>query len=153
VTSAAVLSGRSFATRFDVPVETVWQPLEAVARVARSSTHLPPFHEGEFMFMGTVSNARKRLEIHLYKHVDTRRYLNLDVGGHAYAYLGPASPEVDATTGGRYRRYRSLSDAMNQVGFREFEGEPCLYRSFPPEAWPPVALAMRRAGACRDGCG
>jgi hypothetical protein len=152
VTSAALLSGRSFAVRFDVPVEAVWQPLEAVARVARSSARLPSFHEGEFMFMGTVSNARKRLDIHLYKHADTRRYLNLDVAGHAYAYLGPVSPEVDTTTGGRYRRFRSLGDAINHV-FWDFEGEACLSRSFPPEAWPPVALPMPRVGARRYGCG
>jgi hypothetical protein len=140
VSGASVLSGRSFATRFDVSGDAVWQPLEAVARVARSSAHLAPFHEGEFMFMGTVSNARKRLDVHLYKHVDTRRYLNLDVAGHAYAYLGPVSYTVDTTTGGRYRRFRSLRDAIDRVGFWEFEGERCLYRSFPPEAWPPMTI-------------
>jgi hypothetical protein len=139
-----VLSGRSFATRLDVPVEAVWQPLEAIARVARSSAQLPPFHEGEFMFMGTVSNACKRLDVYLYKHRDTRRYLNLDVAAHAYAYLGPVSLAVDTTTGGRYRRFRSLRDAVNHVGFWDFAGEPCLYRSFPPEAWPPVAPLMPR---------
>ena len=136
MSSAFVLSGRSFATRFDVPVEAVWQPLEAVARVARSSAHLPLFHEGEFMFMGAVSNAYKRLDVYLYKHVDTRRYLNLDVAGHAYAYLGSVSPAVATTTGGRYRRFRSLRDAIDHVGLWEFGGEPCFYRSFPPEAWP-----------------
>jgi hypothetical protein len=143
--SASMLSGRSFATRLDVPVEAVWQPLEAVARVARSSARLPQFHELEFMFMGTVSNAYKRLDVHLYKHVDTRRYLNLDVAGHAYAYLGPVSPAVDTMIGGRYRRFRSLHDAIDHVGFWEFEGEPCLYRSFPPEAWPRVAPADEAA--------
>ena len=91
------------------------------------------------MFMGTVWNVYKRLDVYLYEHVDTRRYLNLDVVGHAYAYLGPVSPAGDTTTGGRYRRFRSLRDAIDHVGFWEFEGEPCLYRSFPPEAWPPVA--------------
>jgi hypothetical protein len=142
-----VLSGRSFATRFDVPVEAVWQPLEAIARVARSTAHLAPFHEGEFMFMGTASNACKRIDVYLYKHRDTRRYLNLDVAGHPYAYLGPASPAVDTTTGGRYRRFRSLRDAINHLGFWDFEGEACLYRSFPPEAWPPDAPFMRRVRA------
>ena len=80
----------------------------------------------------------------MYKHVDTRRYLNLDVAGHAYAYLGPASPEVDTTTGGRYRRYRLLLDAIDPVGFWEFEGEPCLYRSFPREAWQPDVVSTPR---------
>ena len=73
MSSAFVLSGRSFATRLDVRVEAVWQPLETVARVARSSAHLPPFHEGEFMFMGTASNAYKRLDVYLYKHVVVER--------------------------------------------------------------------------------
>lgn len=106
------------------------------------------------MFMGAVSNACKRLDVYLYKHaVDTRRYLNLDVAGHAYAYLGPVSPEVDSTTGGRYRRYRSLRDAINHVGFWEFEGEPALNRSFPPEAWPPDTPSTPRVEARRGVCG
>ena len=144
VRSAAALAGRSFATRYDDGVEAVWQPLEAVARVARSSARLASFHEGEFMFMGAVSNARKPLTIHLYKHCDTRRYLNLDVAGHAYAYVGSAARDEDATSGGRYRRYRSLCDAVDHVGFWEFEGERCLYRSFPSEAWPPDERSMPR---------
>ena len=93
------------------------------------------------MFMGIASSAGKTLDVYLYKHLDTRRYLNLDAAGHAYAYLGPVSPAVDTTTGGRCRRFRSLRDAINHVGFWEFDGEPCLSRSFPPEAWPPVAQA------------
>ena len=41
------ISGRLLVTRFDALVEAVWQPLDAVARVARSSAHLQPFHEDD----------------------------------------------------------------------------------------------------------
>jgi hypothetical protein len=48
---------------------------------------------------------------------------------------------------------RSLPDAINHVGFREFEGEPCISRSFPQEAWPPDVPSMPRVGARLCGCG
>jgi hypothetical protein len=36
----------------------------------------------EFMFMGRSG------EIYLYKHIDTRRYLNLDAQGQCFRYTG-----------------------------------------------------------------
>jgi hypothetical protein len=80
---------RPFKTRMQFPQETEWRPLEGVARLARQSHALPSFHECEFMYMGAVWNTRSRLRIHLYKHRDTRRYLNLDDAGHAYDFWTP----------------------------------------------------------------
>ena len=133
---SSVVAGRAFATQLEFPEEPVWGPLQAVARVACASQELPSFHEGEFMFMGTVRNTRKRLAIHLYKHVDTRRYLNLDDGGHAYAYTGCAADAFDASSGGRYQRYRTLFDAVEHLELWLFAGDPALFRSYPPCAWP-----------------
>jgi hypothetical protein len=111
--------------------------VEAVARLVRSRPELPAFHEGEFMYMATVVRPRQDVRIHLYKHYDTRRYLNLDDGGHAYAYRGPTSNDLeDRSGGGRYRRYRSLVDAVDHLQLWLFELEPRFLRSFPPEAWP-----------------
>ena len=92
------------------------------------------------MFMATVRNARKKLAIHLYKHVDTRCYLNLDDAAHAYSYRGEASGAFDASSGGRYQRYRGLADAIAHLRLWLFEDDPPMFRSFPPDAWPPDGL-------------
>jgi hypothetical protein len=111
----SMLIGRSFLTEMDIDADPAWEPLAAVARVARASSELPSFHEGEFMYMTAVRNAGKRLTIHLYKHIDTRKYLNLDDAGHAYAYRYNESDPHDGISGGRYRRYRNLVDALEAV--------------------------------------
>lgn len=53
-----------------------WAPIEKLC---------PPGLCEQFMFMGKVDG------IHLYKHVDTRRYLNIDASGATYAYDPAAS--------------------------------------------------------------
>jgi hypothetical protein len=131
-----MLTGRPFTTRLELPDEAVWGPLEAVARLARATPELPSFHEGEFMHMAVVRNARKKLAIHLYKHIDTRCYLNLDEGGHGYAYRGSASDVFDPSSGGRYQRYRSLLDAIEHIQLWLFDEPQPLFRSFPPHRWP-----------------
>lgn len=139
-TSSQIYTGRSFLTTVDLSCwrdggEPVWQPLEQVAKVVRQSSELPHFHHGEFMYMAAVVNKRLRVRIHLYKHIDTRRYLNLDDGGHAYAYL-PKPDDPDAMdSGGRYRRYAAMDIAIIRLDLGAFQRER-LYRSFPPEEWP-----------------
>ena len=45
-----------------------------------------------FMYMG------RSAEIYLYKHIDTRRYLNLDADGQCFRYTGNGyEPEERAT--------------------------------------------------------
>jgi hypothetical protein len=134
--ASRALVGRSFLTRFDVDGEPVWAPIENVARLARRSAELPSFHEAEFMWMGAVRHDRKRLTIHLYKHRDTRKYLNLDDAGHAYAYRHVESDPRDELTGGRYRRYGDLVAALEAADLWRFAEEPRFFRSLPPEAWP-----------------
>ncbi len=131
---------RPFTTRFEWRADPEWRPLEAVARLSRTSSQLPPFHEGEFMYMGAVTNRRKRLTIHLYKHIDTRRYLNLDDAGHAYEYCGPAPGDHDDEwTRGRYRLHRSLDAALEAAELWIFDWEPAFVRSWPPERWDDAA--------------
>jgi hypothetical protein len=48
-----------------------WAPLEKLC---------PPGLCEQFMFMGIVEG------VYLYKHVDSRRYLNVDVHGQPYGY-------------------------------------------------------------------
>jgi hypothetical protein len=132
----SMLTGRSFQTTLDLDGEAKWAPIEAVARIARQAPDLPSFHEGEFMYMGAVHDGRKLLTIHLYKHRDTRRYLNLDDDGHAYAYRYREDDPHDSVAGGRYQRYRSLLDALEAADLRLFDEEPEFFRSFAPDQWP-----------------
>jgi hypothetical protein len=60
-----------------------WAPLERLARVTRQSLDLPTLRCEEFMYMGRLA-ATGRPSIHMYKHIDTRRYLHLDTAGHAF---------------------------------------------------------------------
>ena len=129
------MAKRAFSTQMKKLDEPVWAPLEAVARISNSCTELPSFHPGEFMYMYAVCNRRKGLTIHLYKHMDTRRYLNLDDAGHAYRYCGSARTDDDES-GGMYRLHASLAVAINALELWLFDDEPRLFRSFPPSEWP-----------------
>jgi hypothetical protein len=71
------------------------------------------------MYMGRVESRDGRLWIHLYKHIDTRHYLNLDDAGHAYRYRdhldeGDARYDDDSW-GGQYALHRTLGDALHHV--------------------------------------
>jgi hypothetical protein len=58
--------------KIEYPDTPVWEPLQAaVGDQCR-----------EFMFMGKIGT------IYLYKHVWTRRYINLDRDGKAYQFTG-----------------------------------------------------------------
>lgn len=72
--------------------ERDWLPLERFAEASlRSGSQLSA---DDFMWMGAAEFADGRV-VHSYKHIDTRRYLHLDDGGHAYRYISSAE-------GGRY---------------------------------------------------
>lgn len=57
-----------------------FRPLERFAAIAAEAGQ--PIHPYAFMFMGTAGEPAR--PIYLYKHSDTRRYINLDDAGHAY---------------------------------------------------------------------
>lgn len=128
-------TGKSFDTRLDLDSAPTWKPLEELAEMVWRHPHLPQFHPGEFMYMAALHGVRRRVTVHLYKHIDTRRYLNLDDRGHAYAYQYRFDEEVAPGSGGRYRQYRHIEDALDRVNLDAFETES-LFRSFPPEEWP-----------------
>ena len=132
----APLVGRSFQTTLVLDGAAVWAPLESVARISRLSDELPSFHAAEFMYMGAVQHERDGPTIHLYKHRDTRRYLNLDDAGRAYAYRYREHDPHGGEIGGRYQRYRALADALAAADLWLLEMEPRFFRSFPPDRWP-----------------
>lgn len=103
----------AFDTRLHTLDEPDWRPLEAVARLSRATDELPSIKTCDFMYMDCVAELRPG-RIHLYKHVETRRYLNLDDGGHAYRYCGPLDDD-DIESGGRYRLLPTLAEALHHV--------------------------------------
>lgn len=64
-----------------------WHALEQLADLLseRGDERIKPW---DFMYMGVVDGGSGR-HVYLFKHGDTRRYLNLDTNGHAYRYVSP----------------------------------------------------------------
>ncbi len=127
--------GNSFPTTYVHVTGPDWRPLETLSCLVRQRPDLPHFHPGEFMYTAAVCSARRNLVIHLYKHVDTRRYLNLDDAGHAYAYVHSEVDPVPLDSSGRYRRHGNVVDALDRLELHLFETAR-LWRSFPPDKWP-----------------
>lgn len=68
--------------------EPHWGPLERLADDLRERGRT--LRPDDFMYMGREV-APGCPDIHLYKAIDTRRYLNLDDHGGAYWYRGPVA--------------------------------------------------------------
>jgi hypothetical protein len=49
---------------------------------------LAPAHIDDFMWMCEVE-LESGLRLHAYKHIETRKYLHLDMEGRAFAYIPP----------------------------------------------------------------
>jgi hypothetical protein len=95
------------------PLDPRWSaPLDAVARAIVLEPRYRFFDVADFMVMGLVVRRKPRPDIFLYKHGYTRRYLNLDEGGHAYRYAPPRDVQRGS---GRYMRHRSLRDAVDHL--------------------------------------
>lgn len=98
--------------RLDLDAVPDWAPLERLCRLCCENADLPSLEPSEFMYMGRLLHGRLP-PIHLYKHVDTRRYLDLDDAGHAFAVRCHLRP-----TGGvrvTCRPYRNLSSALQRL--------------------------------------
>lgn len=93
--------------------DAAWAPLERLARLTRESESLDSIAACEFMFMTRVGRRRPRPSIYLYKHIFTRRYLNLDAAGHAYRYIGPR--DIMSDYRGRYVPHRTLAAALHHL--------------------------------------
>lgn len=117
-----IFTGRSFSTTYDRTIsEPVWEPLVSLSRLARQRPELPPLHVDEFMYMACLRNRGKRIRIHLYKHVDTRRYINLDDAGHAYAFQDREPDWERPDSSGWYRMYNDPLSAIRALGLWELQ--------------------------------
>jgi hypothetical protein len=80
--------------RYDVDAPPDWAPLERLAGLCRERSDLPAVDPDQFMYMGRAVR-RGRPPVMLYKHIWTRRYLNLDHLGHAFAVTAAALPSIE----------------------------------------------------------
>lgn len=89
-----------------------WRSLEQVCALSVSNARLPTLDAYDFMYMMRV-RSDAGVDIHLYKHIMTRRYLNLDDQGHAYRYVGPRGDGPDWPCW--YESVPSLAAAVRRV--------------------------------------
>ena len=92
-----------------------WRPLERVAQGVAEHPRYRFFALSDFMMMGGVNRA-PRPRLTLYKHCDTRRYLNLDDAGLAYRYIPPRGASRGS---GRYIVHRDLEEALDALDLWE----------------------------------
>ncbi len=92
----------------------MWAPLHLVEDSLATSTRLDDsfFDIDDFMHMSWCHDERPQ-GLMLFKHRDTRRYLNLDARGHAYRYL-PAQPN-NGDDLGSYEPHACLRDALDHL--------------------------------------
>ena len=64
------------------PHQAIWGPLEKL---------LGPALCAQFMFMGSTKLAARGVRIEMYKHVDTRRYLNVSEDGRTWKFVPATS--------------------------------------------------------------
>jgi len=101
--------------RMELSDDAHWGPLEKLAEVV-ARTDWPELDPDDFMYMGREVSDVGDPTIHLYKAIDTRRYLNLDDQGHAYTYCGPVDDgpfEIDTPC--RYELVPTLEAAIRHV--------------------------------------
>ena len=105
--------------------EPDWAPLCRLAELLRSEAcDLPTIEPDDFMYMARIY-AKGHPDIHLYKHYDTRCYLNLDDEGHAYEYV-PQRDDGDRGRRrpnymGRYRPHPDLASALLRLDLHLLE--------------------------------
>ncbi len=88
--------------------EPDWGPIQRLADRLRTEDGESVIEPAHFMYMVRI-HAKGQPDIHLYKHIDTRRYINLDDDGNAYIYV-PGRRDVERVESGFMGRYRLLPD-------------------------------------------
>jgi hypothetical protein len=74
--------------------EPTWAPLERLRSLVASAPHVAAPEVENFLYMGRVESDDGTVTIYLYKHVRTRRYLNVDETCRAYRYAGAGDDDL-----------------------------------------------------------
>jgi hypothetical protein len=102
--------------RYDVDAPPDWAPLERLAELCTGRPDLPDVDPDQFMHMGRAVH-RGRPPVMLYKHIFTRRHLNLDHMGHAFTVTAAAPPSPERLDDMRVvcRPFNDLASALAWV--------------------------------------
>jgi hypothetical protein len=140
----------------DAPVDMGWWAPLMRFGLAMARADLPAIDPDDFMFMGRI-DRKGRPRIWLYKHIDTRRYVNVADDGTPYDYVAPKN--WNSRYEGRYvlhrdpknawRRLNLLSlhrDVVRDIGLEDVDEPPGLeefddYYEFEEFDLPPAPAA------------
>ena len=98
-----------------------WAPLRRLAQRLTTYPDLPAIRPDDFMWMGELAPLDGGPAMHLYKHVVTRRYLNLDTDLRTYVYVDGDHnrPFFEATV--HFRRLRGITAAIERLQLDQFD--------------------------------
>lgn len=119
--------------RRDLDTEPRWEPLEQLARLCQSHPLLPDLDADDFMYMGRLV-CPGRPPILQYKHIFTRRYLNLDHAGHLWMITVTGIDLPGYSIVARCRPVRDLDQALASVLLDFHPPPPAEDEGGPPPA-------------------
>src|SRR5262245_9688507 len=93
----------------------VWTPLGEVAARTAKRRDVPTIEPAEFMYMGHLRSPDGEPDLHLYKHYNTRRYLNIDDRLRFFAFVVSDDDKPFFETDVYYRRLRSMREAVERL--------------------------------------
>ena len=137
-----------------------WAPLVAIAERSAARADVPTIAPDDFMWMCEMESLEGGTPLHLYKHIDTRRYLNVDTDLRMYAWVDDLDdddlmlPVAELVV--RYRRLGGLAWAIERLdfGWRRFQND--VLDVFDAAAdndvsWPPNVTPLSRHRRRRGG--
>jgi hypothetical protein len=97
--------------------EPTWEPLERLRDLAVQRPDIEAPEVESYMYMGKVVSHEGSVTIHLFKHVLTRHYLNIDDTGHAYRYVDTGEADFTAAC------YEPLDDLASAIDHAQGEAK------------------------------
>jgi hypothetical protein len=89
-----------------------WLPLERLARVAAGSPGVPPIDPDDFLYCARIEREGRPV-LHVYKHMLTGRYLNVDETVRAWRYAG--REKIGNESVARYEPIASIAEAAERA--------------------------------------
>jgi hypothetical protein len=135
-----------------------WAPLVAIAQRTAARANVPTIKPDDFMWMCAMESLDGGAPLHLYKHIDTRRYLNVDTDLRMYAWVDDLDDDLmqpAAELVVHYRRLGGLAWAIERLdlGWRRFHDDALDVLHVAADncvAWPanvtPLSRHRRRPG-------
>jgi hypothetical protein len=92
------------------PVDPSWfGPLEALSAQVAGDAGLPQINPDHFFYVGWIDREGFP-RLHMYRHIGSKRYLNIDEGGHLWRYTGS-----DKVGSERYAPTTDVRDALTSA--------------------------------------